>query len=112
MRRKDTEFRIKNNNLKAPNENDIICFFRDIWFNTLTYQSVIKAFKTTGITIKMDGSENNLIKLPEIILEEFENPDSFIKDNNSSIGNNNNEFKQNSLNSYIDENMKIDDYFH
>ena len=60
----------------------------------------------------MDGSENNLIKLHEIILEEFENPDSFIKDNNSSIGNNNNEFKQNSLNSYIDENMKIDDYFH
>ena len=40
MRRKDTEFRIKNNNLKAPNENDIICLFRDIWYNTLTYQSV------------------------------------------------------------------------
>lgn len=37
----------------------------------------------------MQGSENNLVKLPEIILEEFEKPYRFIKDNNLSIGNNN-----------------------
>ena len=40
MRRKDTEFRIKNNNLRAPNESDIISFFRDIWYNSLTKQSI------------------------------------------------------------------------
>ena len=89
MWRKDTEFRIKINNSRTPKENVILNIFWEIFYNVASIQSIINAFKTTGITIKMQGSENNLVKLPEIILEEFEKPYRFIKDNNLSIGNNN-----------------------
>ena len=33
MKQADTDFRIKNKNIRNSNENEIINMFRDIWYN-------------------------------------------------------------------------------
>jgi hypothetical protein len=57
MKQADTDFRIKNKNIDHPNKNEIINMFRDIWYNKVKKQSIIKSFKKAGISIKIDGGE-------------------------------------------------------
>lgn len=59
MRAADTNLRIKNKNIHPPSENDIIDSFSDIWYNKIKSESIINSFKKTGISVKMDGSENH-----------------------------------------------------
>ena len=59
MRDADTNLRIKNKNIHPPSENDIIDSFSDIWYNKIKSESIINSFKKTGISVKMDGSENH-----------------------------------------------------
>lgn len=60
----DTNFRINNLNIKNPNEIDIIEAINDIWYNNndITREMIIKSFKITGISVKVNGEENNLIR--------------------------------------------------
>ena len=44
-----------------------------IWYNEkgITSDTIIYSFKTTGITVNMDGSEQNLVKKNEDICDEL-----------------------------------------
>ena len=85
MKQADTHFRIKNKNIRPPNENEIINMFRDIWYNNVKKQSILNSFKKTSISIKMDITENNLVNLPEIIIDNFEKPEFFINKSNNNL---------------------------
>ena len=82
--------------------------FHYIWYNKIKKDSIIKSFKKTGISIKMDGSENSMVDIPENIIENFDIPNELnINDNNNYINldeDNDNSFnlRDNSLN----KNMK------
>ena len=82
--------------------------FHYIWYNKIKKDSIIKSFKKTGISIKMDGSENSMVDIPENIIENFDIPNELnINDNNNYINldeDNGNSFnlRDNSLN----KNMK------
>ena len=85
MRAADTNLRIKNKNIHPPSENDIIDNFSDVWYNKIKRESIISSFKKTGISVKMDVSENHLVNIPEIILENFNNPEEYIQDFNQNL---------------------------
>ena len=59
MRAADTNLRIKNKNIHPLSENYIIDNFSDVWYNKIKSESIINSFKKTGISVKMDGSENH-----------------------------------------------------
>ena len=59
----DIDFRIKNQNIKKTSYNDIIEAVVNIWYDEkkITQTEITNAFKVTGISNKLDGSENNLV---------------------------------------------------
>ena len=65
----DIDFRIKNQNTKKPSYNDIIEAVVNIWYDEkiITQNEIIKSFKVTGISNKLDGSENNMFIKHEIL---------------------------------------------
>lgn len=113
MRAADTNLRIKNKNIHPPSENDIIDNFSDVWYNKIKSESIINSFKKTGISVKMYGSENYLVNIPEIILENFNNPEEYIQDFNQNLNKDDSiNLEENIFSKINDKNMKIDDYFH
>ena len=50
------------------NESDIIDTVVQLWYNEkgITSETIINSFKTTGISVNLDGSEQNLIKKMKI----------------------------------------------
>lgn len=74
LKQNDTEFRINNNNNRSSNEEEIIEMFRDVWVNKIKKDSIIHSFKKTAMSVKFDRSEIKLVKLTEIIMENFEIP--------------------------------------
>lgn len=85
MRQEDTLFRIKTGNIRPPFEEDIIEMFVKIWYDETKIRKdvIIKSFKTSGISTKMDGSDKNEINLPEIIIDEILDSEEYINLNNS-----------------------------
>ncbi len=113
MRAVDTNLRIKNKNIHPPSENDIIDNFSDVWYNKIKSESIINSFKKTGISVKMDDSENHLVNIPEIILKNFNNPEEYIQDFNQNLNKDDSiNLEDNIFSKINDKNMKIDDYFH
>ena len=57
------DFIIDNENQRRPTDRDIIDAVVDIWYDNLkiSTESIIKSFIVTGISAKLDGSEDNLI---------------------------------------------------
>ena len=60
----DSDFRINNMNSKKPTYYDIIDAIVSLWYNEDKIQknNIIRSFKITGISIKLDGTENYLVK--------------------------------------------------
>ena len=60
----DLDFRIKNLNSKKPTRDDIINAVVNLWYNDdlISQKNIISSFKCTGISVKLDGTEQNLIK--------------------------------------------------
>lgn len=85
MRAVDTNLRIKNKNIHPSSENDINDNFSDIWYNKIKSETIINSFKKTSISVKMDGSENHLINIPEIILKNLNTPEEYIQDFNQNL---------------------------
>jgi len=80
----DIDFPIKNKNTKNPNLNNIINAVVDIWYNdTLIKQSnIITSFKCTGISIKLDGSEQELVHKHNEICDEIIIPNDVVLNSN------------------------------
>ena len=76
MKNSDCKFRLKTNNNKLPDEEEIISQVVENWFdnNIIKKDTIIKSFKRTGISILMNGSENNLVNLPEFLSDELPIP--------------------------------------
>lgn len=87
MKQEDTLFRIQTNNIRAPNENEIIEIFLKIWYDEskIRKDTIIKSFKMTGISTKMDGNNKNEIDLPEILIDETIEPQNFIDESNATM---------------------------
>jgi len=111
MRAADTNLRIRNKNIHPSSGNDIIDNFSDVLYNKIKSESIINSFKKTGISVKIDDSENHLVNIPEIILENFNNPEEYIQDFNQNL-NKDDSIEDNIFSKINDKNMKIDDYFH
>ena len=70
----DIDFRINNNkNTCKPNESDFIDAVVQIWYNEkgITSETIINSFKTTGISVNLEGSGQNLIKKNENLYDEI-----------------------------------------
>jgi hypothetical protein len=76
MKNSDCNFRLKTNNNKLPDEEEIISQVVENWFDNkiIKKDTIIKSFKRTGISILMNGSENNLVNLPEFLSDELPIP--------------------------------------
>ena len=76
MKNSDCNFRLKTNNNKLPDEEEIISQAVENWFDNkiIKKDTIIKSFKRTGISILMNGSENNLVNLPEFLSDELPIP--------------------------------------
>lgn len=99
--------------MHPPSENEIIDIFCDVWYNKIKSESTINSFKKTDISVKIDGSENHLVNIPEIILENFDNPEEYMQDFNQKLNKNASiNLEDNIFNKINDKHMKIDDYFH
>ena len=115
MKQEDALFRIQTNNMRAPNEHEIIDMFLKIWYDDsrIRKNTIIKSFKMTGISTKMNGSDKNEIELPEILIDEIPDPKNFIEENNSMMDDSDviemNENNNNRLNNNFD--MPITNYF-
>ena len=78
MKKSDCEFRINNHNTKCPSEDDIIrhvianCYNDNI----IKKDTIIKSFKNTGISIKMNDEENWQITLPDKFVDNLPFPDN------------------------------------
>ena len=113
MRNADTNIPIRNGNKSSPTENEIIDIFTGIWYNKIRKEVIINSFKKKGISIKMDGSENYLVDIPDNILENFENPDEYIDEHNQNLSLKESVMYEEKLIANINhKNKKIDDYFH
>ena len=100
--------RIKNKNINPPSEKDIINNFSDIRYNKIKSESIINSFKKTGISVKMDDSENHLVNIPEIILKNFNNPEEYIQDFNQNLNKDDSiNLEDNIFSKINDKNMKI-----
>ena len=76
----DVDFRIKNQNSRKPNSMEIIDAVAQIWNDDkiITINNIRTSFKTTGISINLDGSEQHLIKKNNEIWEEIIFPNDVI----------------------------------
>ena len=88
VKQEDTLFRVKTGNTRPPNEDEIIDMFVKLWYDEtkIRKETIIKSFKMTGISTKLDGSDTNEISIPEIILDEILDPNEYI-DQNENIMN-------------------------
>ena len=81
--------------------------------NKIQKDSIIKSFKKAGISIKLDGSENNMVDIPENIIENLDVPNELnINEIDNSMDlddDSNNMFNQ--MDNSLNNNMKIEDYF-
>ena len=77
----DIDFRIKNQNTKKPSYNDIIETIVNIWYDEkiITQNEIIKSFKVTGISNKLDGSENNMVIKNDELCDTIIDPETIIK---------------------------------
>ena len=66
MKTSDDEFRLKNNNNSCPSDDIIIVHELNNWYDDqkIKKETIIKSFRKTGISIKMNGEENNQICIP------------------------------------------------
>ncbi len=83
----------------------------NIWRNdnTINKEIIKKAFKITGISIKFDGSENNLVHINEDLIEKFPIPeDLLILDN---LEEDNHIFKNKPNFDNIKKDHILDEYF-
>ena len=71
-------------NKRKLTELEIINAITDIWYNDniISKETIIKLFKVTGISSKLDGTEDSLIIQHEEICEEITSPQDFINDEN------------------------------
>lgn len=69
-------------NQKKPNSYDVIDAVNHLLYddNIITEDIISKSFKTTGISVMLDGSKNYMIKKNEEICEEIIIPSDFIDD--------------------------------
>ena len=111
----DIDFRIQNKNEKKPTPNDIINAVVDIWYNNTTIKqcNIINSFKSTGISINLDGSEQHLVHKHAELCDEIIIPNDVILEPNQidiaeNIGNNLNLIKEENNK---EGNSKITDYF-
>ena len=76
VKKLDTIFRINSMNLKKPEYKDNLFAIHNKWKNdnTINKEIIKKAFKITGVSIKFDGSENNLVHVNEDLIEKFPIP--------------------------------------
>lgn len=76
----DLDFRIKNLNNKKPTRDDIINAVVNIWYNDdlISRKNIISSFKCTGISVKLDGTEQNLIKKYDEVCDEIILPSDVI----------------------------------
>ena len=72
----DSLFRIINSYYKKPEYKDILIGINDLWKNeNIIKKEIIRnSFKITGISIKLDGSENHLVNINENLIQEFPIP--------------------------------------
>ena len=70
------DFIIDSENKKKPSEIDIINAVVELWNDDtkITKESIIKSFKVTGISVNLDGSEDNLIIHHDEICDEIISP--------------------------------------
>ena len=112
----DIDFRIKNKNAKKPNPDDIINAVVNIWYNDALIKRsiIITSFKCTGISIQLDGSEQELVHKHDELCDEIIIPNDVIFNSNEismaeNISNNLN-LKKEEITSK-DGKCKITDYF-
>jgi hypothetical protein len=76
----DLDFRIKNLNSKKPTRDDIINAVVNLWYNDdlISWKNIISSFKCTGISVKLDGTEQNLIKKYDDVCNEIILPSDVI----------------------------------
>ena len=72
MKKSDCEFRIK------YADDEIIKHVVLIWYDdqTIKKETIIRSFKLTGISIKMNGEENAQISIPEQFIDNLSMPDN------------------------------------
>ena len=89
--------------------------FVKIWYDQtkIRKEVIIKSFKASGTSTKMDGSDKKEISIPEIIIDEILDPEEYINLNNSIMNDSDisemNEFNRIRLNKKTEK--KITDYF-
>ena len=73
MKKSDSNFRLKSMNQKIPDEEEIISQVVKNWYDKeiIKKDLIIKSFKRTGISILMDGTENNLVIYLNIYLKNY-----------------------------------------
>ena len=76
------DFYLDTENKRKPSELDIINAITDLWYNEnfITKEIIIKSFKVTGISSKLDGKEDNLIIQRNEICEDIISPKDFLSD--------------------------------
>ena len=67
MKKSDCDFSINHHNTICPSDDDIIRHVVKNWYddNIIKKDTIIRSFKMTGISIKMNGEENTQIALPD-----------------------------------------------
>ena len=60
-------------NSKKPTRDDIINDVVNPWYNDdlISQKNIISSFKCTGISVKLDGTEQNLIKKYDDVCDEI-----------------------------------------
>ena len=78
MKKSDCDFRINHHNTICPSDDDIIRHVVKNWYddNIIKKDTIIRSFKMTGISIKMNGEENSQISLPDKFIDNMPLPDN------------------------------------
>ena len=73
MKKSDCDFRINHNNTICSSDDEIIRHVLTNWHddNFIKKDTIIKLFKMTGISIKMNGEENTQISLLDKFVDNF-----------------------------------------
>ena len=84
IRNVDINLRISYGNIRPPIEEENRDLFIYIWLNKIKIESIVNSFRRRGISVKMDGSENNLVNIRKLFWI-FLCPDDYIKSYNQEI---------------------------